>query len=379
VSEYQYYEFQAIDRPLSKEEISTLRAYSTRAKITSTSFVNEYNWGDLKGNPDKWMEKYFDAFLYLANWGTHTLKLRLPTRKLAPDVAKQYGKGDGATSRVHKDIIVLSFTSEEEGGDDWIEVDGMLASMISIREELAHGDLRALYLGWLMCAQNGELDDQDIEPPVPPGLGKLSASLKSMAEFLRIDDEIIHVAAQNSTPLKEPVLDRSEIRVWVSNLADDEKNVLISNYLLDGDLAQLNALRPKLLKEMSACEEPPLLPRRTVGELLAAAEAWSNESARAEALRLAKKEDRRKRAEAAAREKRLDSLAGTEAALWTRVENLIDSKLPKNYDEAVTLLVDLRDLDKRKNRDDFSARIKTLRRKHAYKPTLIKRLEKAGL
>jgi hypothetical protein len=25
----------------------TLRRYSTRAHITSTSFVNEYNWGDL--------------------------------------------------------------------------------------------------------------------------------------------------------------------------------------------------------------------------------------------------------------------------------------------------------------------------------------------
>jgi hypothetical protein len=379
MSEYQYYEFQAVDRPLSKGEIAKLRSYSTRARITPGSFVNEYSWGDLKGDPDRWMEKYFDAFLYVANWGTHTLKLRLPTRLLAPELAKQYCKGDSAESRVHKDMIVISFSSQEEGGDYWIEAEGMLSSMISSREELARGDLRALYLGWLLCAQNGELDDQDIEPPVPPGLGKLSASLKSLAEFLRIEDDIIHVAAQNSPPLKEAQLDPGEIRVWVSNLPDHEKNELISDYLLDGDLAHLKALGPRLLKEMSAGEDPALPPRRTVGELLGTASAWANEKARAEAERLAKKEVRRKRAEAAAREQRLDSLAGKEASLWARVENLIDSKLPKSYDEAVNLLLDLRDLDNRKKGVDFGSRIEALHRKHARKPTLIERLLKAGL
>jgi len=66
-----------------------------------------------------------------------------------------------------------------------------------VRAELARGDLRALYLGWLLRAQSGELDDDDTEPPVPPGLGQLSASLESLAEFLRIDDDLLHVAAES--------------------------------------------------------------------------------------------------------------------------------------------------------------------------------------
>jgi hypothetical protein len=49
MSEYQYYEFQAIDRPLTKKEVAALRAYSTRARITATSFVNDYSWGGLQG------------------------------------------------------------------------------------------------------------------------------------------------------------------------------------------------------------------------------------------------------------------------------------------------------------------------------------------
>jgi len=82
MSEYQYYEFQAIDRPLSERERRELRACSTRATITSTRFVNHYEWGDLKGDPRAWMEKYFDAFLYVANGGTHWLMLRFPRRIL---------------------------------------------------------------------------------------------------------------------------------------------------------------------------------------------------------------------------------------------------------------------------------------------------------
>jgi hypothetical protein len=37
MSEYQYYEFQAIDRPLDEEDRKELRAISTRARISSTT------------------------------------------------------------------------------------------------------------------------------------------------------------------------------------------------------------------------------------------------------------------------------------------------------------------------------------------------------
>jgi hypothetical protein len=43
MSEYQYYEFQAVDRPLTPEQISDLRAYSSRAQITASSFIVVYN------------------------------------------------------------------------------------------------------------------------------------------------------------------------------------------------------------------------------------------------------------------------------------------------------------------------------------------------
>ncbi len=51
MSEYQYYEFQAVDRLLDADARTKLRAISTRARITASSFVNTYNWGDLKADP----------------------------------------------------------------------------------------------------------------------------------------------------------------------------------------------------------------------------------------------------------------------------------------------------------------------------------------
>lgn len=39
MSEYQYYDFRAIDRPLDAEALKALRALSTRARITPTRFV----------------------------------------------------------------------------------------------------------------------------------------------------------------------------------------------------------------------------------------------------------------------------------------------------------------------------------------------------
>ena len=51
MGEFQYYEFQAIDRPLDREDQAALRALSTRARITAASFTNHYEWGDFKGDP----------------------------------------------------------------------------------------------------------------------------------------------------------------------------------------------------------------------------------------------------------------------------------------------------------------------------------------
>jgi hypothetical protein len=179
VSEYQYYEFLAVDRPLSKEQIAHLRSLSTRATITSTRFQNVYNYGDFRGDPEALMEEYFDAFVYVANWGTREFMLRLPRRLLGPEMTSRYCACDGMDALQKGDFTVLSFHCESKS-DDWVEGEGWMESLVPLRAELASGDLRALYLGWLLCAQNEFLDGDTVEPPVPPGLATLSEAQESL-------------------------------------------------------------------------------------------------------------------------------------------------------------------------------------------------------
>lgn len=54
------------------------------------------------------------------------------------------------------------------------------------------------------CGCFTSADEDNTEPPVPTGLGDLSPALRVVAEFLRIDRDLIAVAAQASPPLREP-------------------------------------------------------------------------------------------------------------------------------------------------------------------------------
>ena len=50
MSEYQYYEFRAIDRPLTDQQMRELRVISTRAAISRTSFSNHCQNQDRDAN-----------------------------------------------------------------------------------------------------------------------------------------------------------------------------------------------------------------------------------------------------------------------------------------------------------------------------------------
>ncbi len=270
MSEFQCYEFQAIDRPLTRPEMTELRKYSTRARITPTSFVNEYQWGDFKGNQDAWMERYFDAFLYLANWGTHILSFRLRADSVKATTARTYCRGGSATTRARGGQVVLTFVSETDEGDEWCETEGQLSSMISIRSELARGDLRALYLGWLLRLQSGELGDDELEPPVPAGLGALSGAQQAMAEFLRIDEALLATAAEHSPPVTRRTYNRADIDRRVHDLPLKEKEKALADYIV-GKPSALLRLQDAVLGSTTSRSGGGGAPRRTPESLIRAA------------------------------------------------------------------------------------------------------------
>ncbi|MDG4778932.1 hypothetical protein O7614_04645 [Micromonospora sp. WMMD961] len=380
MSEYQYYEFTAVDRALTARERAELRSLSTRADITATSFVNTYEWGDFKGDPRTLMERYFDAHLYLANWGTHQLMLRLPKHVLDPATVAQYCQGDSASAwTVGKHVIVDLHDEDEDGTDEWdLDGHGLLASIIPVRARLAAGDLRLLYLAWLRCVQSEEIADDEPEPPVPAGMGTLDAALTAVAEFLRIDPDLIAAAAAGSSPAAAGEPTATQLRKWVVGLPARDKDAILTDLITGGD----SHLRSRLLRRYRDADTdiPTPAAGRTAGELLATATDLRAERERRDVEQRERDRVRRERSATAARQRHLDTLAIDQPTAWQRVDELIATKKPREYDTAVQLLVDLHDLGERDgDSTSFRHRLAELRAVHARKPSLLERLNLAGL
>ncbi len=197
MSEFQYYEFVAIDSPLSLSTQKKLRAITSRATITATRLVNTYEWGDFKGDPHALVTRHFDAFLYYANWGARHLILRVPVTKLDAKLALQYcaprpvksrGGSSVATVSMNKSHLVLSWWSGDDSAAALEDIESStLGALTPLRNELMSGDYRALYLSWLLRRQAGEIRLTTREPARPPNMKRMTGSQIALAEFLRLD------------------------------------------------------------------------------------------------------------------------------------------------------------------------------------------------
>lgn len=375
MSEYQYYEFQALERPLSSDEQKQLRALSSRARITATSFTNTYHWGNFRGDPRRMMERYYDAHLYVTNWGTHQLMLRLPKARLPLRIVQPYLLDHHSEAWATRTHLLLDLSSQDEGGD-WVEgADDSLAALIGVRDELATGDLRPLYLAWLSALGAWELEDDDEaeyhscpEPPVPAGLGDLTAPQHALADFLRVDADLLAVAAQASPAAPQPPAKptKKELAPLISALPEKDKDA----WLLRLALAPEPALHTELQHHLRGTPTTATAPgRRSAAQLLDAAHTRSTE-----------RRQRAQREQAEARAQQPTALAGEADSLWQQVETHIATKKTSAYDAAVTLLQDLRDACDHAGRGaDFRKRLKLLRAKYQRRPGLIHRLDTHNL
>jgi hypothetical protein len=384
MSEYQYYEFAALDQALDTRAQAELRAISTRATITPTSFINTYEWGDLKADSRKLVERYFDAFLYLSNWGTHRLMLRLPVALLGDPAAASYCVGDSASAWTSSEHTIIELVAEDEDGvfeEDWSfgGGEGRLASIVPTRAELAVGDLRLLYLAWLLCVQSGDVPDDAVEPSVPVRLDRLSASQHAAATFLRIDEDLIASAASVAGEGRDNTAASASLRRWLATVPEPEKDAMLVR-VAGGDAQRTRA---ELLGRFRAAAPAPdrdVGVRRTAGELLTQAQARRRARERAVQQRRAQQVAARNRAAAVAREKRLASLTGQQEQAWRQVDQLIATRKPVEYAAAVALLRDLREVSSREGQvEGYEQRVAQLRRIHHRKTTFIERLDRAEL
>jgi hypothetical protein len=334
------------------------------------------------------MQRHYDAHLYLANWGTHRIMLRLPRALLDPETAGQYCVGAEVSMSVTREHVILDLNSDDEAGE-WAEgAEDSLPAIVGVRSELAAGDVRALYLAWLSACGGWdededtfgdyEKDEDELEPPVPAGLASLTAPQRALADFLRVDPDLLAAAAQASPELPEVKEDPGALAAHIARLPGGEKDRLLM--LVGRD--QAARARTELLRGLRGDPEEGRVarPERTVTELLTAAAEIGLERHRHAEIEAAARKALWERERDAARQRRLNELAQDPEAAWAMTGKLIGTKVPGRYDEAVTLLVDLQELARRDGpAGEFETRFAALRQAHLRKPTLIDRFDRAGL
>ena len=377
MSEYQYYEFQAIDRPLTEEDRDMLRALSSRGRVTATSFTNTYNHGDFRGDPVKLMERYFDLHLYLANWGAHRLMIRLPKRLIDTGMLDACARElDEVSVRDAGENLILDINRGEIDAEDgdWSEEGdegpGWLAGLAPLRADVLGGDQRLFYLLWLMAVENETFPEDTPEPL--PGLGPLTGALETFARFFDIDPDLVQAAAKRSAAV---AIDPAAAGAIIAGMEDAGKTAWLTR-LWDNDPHTGTELRREIGRRLAAMGETrPEAPRRTVGELLARAQEIGAERERAEEKREAAEQARRAREAEGARQKRLTTIRQRGEYVWRDVETEIEYRNASSYDKATVLLRDLREVAEQQGTlADFKRRLAAIREQHVRKGRFLDRI-----
>lgn len=371
MSEYQYYEFEAIDKPLTDEEQQAVSRLSSRVAPHPYRAEFTYSYSDLPADPKQLVGDYYDAMFYIANWGSTRLMFRFPKNLVDIATWQQYCTEDAVTLTQHADYVILDIDYHDEDGGGWLEEQSYLRALIPLRQELLDGDHRLLYLAWLLATtyEYGYEDDVDVvEPPVPAGLKRLSPALQQFVEVFELDEQLVTVAAEESaasvsTMSEEAIqsaleqVDRATLTTLLLGLYQDEKG-------LSAKLRQL--VKPHLPAPAPLDNQPQ---RRTLIQL----EQLAQEQA--------EQVERQKQADAEReRVRRLEELAPREEEVWQEIEQLLTKTTARNYDQATEQLKTLHELARHQNKEGvFKLRINQLAEQYARRKSFIQRLETAKL
>lgn len=369
--EYQVYEFQALDKRLTKSEQDYIQTLSSRVQLTPNTAVFTYSYSDLPGNSKDLLIKCFDIMLYIANWGNRQLMFRLPLSLVDLSELEQYYLPDVISIEIASQYVIINIDINEEEGLGWIEEGGYLSPLVGLRDDLLNGDYRVLYLAWLKAApillEMEEIAEDELEPPVPANLQNLSSNLQAFVDFLEIDADLITVAAQNSSSSK--VKEQALVEL-IPSLPETEKNDFLTRLLTGEPLLEVQLTkRLKELSQTSTTTNNSDDHRRSLSELLESVQK--------------QREIREKQEQAAAaqaRINRLKALAPKQTQMWEEVFKLITMKQAKPYDQAVAHLMDLRDLAEFEGKlQEFRNRINQIERDYSRLSGLMSRMKKAKL
>lgn len=374
MSEYQFFEFAALDRPLTTAEMRQLRAASTRADITPAGFVNAYDHGSLKARPLEWMQRYFDAFVHVSGWGARRFALRLPRDCFSAAALKPFLTAPVLEVCSDKQQWILDWQLDgEEDFERFVDDDGRawMRRLVPLRAELMRGDCRALYLGWLVGI--GALSDDTLEPDVPPGLADLTPAQSSFVEFMGLGPDLLAAAAAGSAAREPPVLE-----AWLKTWTREEMATVIEIIALERTdyAAQRVHRRYAAWQHQQRASRNAATPRRRVAQLRSDAESLESARHKREAAERSATAAARQRA----REAKLRQMMQETDIEWAALNVLVGigtaaayeraTQAIKNFGDAYALL---------SRRDEFDLLLSRFLHRHSKRAALFRRLTEAGV
>lgn len=380
MSEYQYYEFAAIDRPLTADEMAQLRKVSTRGQISASSFVNHYEWGGLKADPADWMRRYFDAFVYTANWCSCRLSLRVPLATFREAELKPFAIGGSLTIDASDENWIIDWSLDESENYERFDVEdgsGWMGRLAPLRDDLLRGDLRPLYLGWLAAA--GGLDDDVLEPEVPSGLSDLTPQQQALADFIEVDPDLLFAAAAGSEHIASSEAARAvDMDAWLAEWSPSDMAAMLKLIAQGrGREAERHVrMHYAAWNKAQHLTRAPSVARRTVGQLRELAQPASGKRLVREAeIRAAAEAEHRLQREAVLR-----LLMADIDKRWAAVDALAARGSASGYAQAVQALTDLAEgYALMSSRKEFDRALRRLLVRHATRGALLRRLTEAGL
>jgi Skp family chaperone for outer membrane proteins len=357
MSEFQFYDFRSIDRPLTDSERREVSSWSSRSNASSHRATFNYSYSSFGKDPLDCVAKYFDAMFYTANWGTRHLIFRFPKKMVdykalaAFDIdasdATGYETGIAISSRGDYALLEFQFCEDEYSG--WIdEADDTLSGLLSLREDILQGDYRSLFIFWLDMANRLALDtmdednfddeDEDEEgrsplrvPPIPANLKQSNPALKALIDLYELNEDLIAAAATfSSEPPKSAPFD---LQTALNQLSEKDKNDWLTR-LFEGEI-RLDKMFKKHLESLQPKTKAEQVKSKTVSFSDITALLGGKQAERLENEAIDK---------ANAHIKKMNELSKKEAEMWKTVYFNLDRKTSSAYDIASDTLKDLYDV-----------------------------------
>ena len=349
MSEYQYVEFQAVDRPLNDKQLAFAQQQSSRAEVARRSLTVEYHYSSFRGNIDGLLRNGFDVFLHYANYGVREIRLRLPSGlPFKKNVWSKFVDGERlkwSTDTNGKGGILAICPYHEAGemAEAW-DFDQYVDAAVQVRERLMAGDLRALYLLWL-CAADDDYNDPDetIEPAVPHGMAEVAGRSENLLTFFGLDTLMLKAAAEDVDGAPAGLSQEQMLEDWVRSLTAERSKSLLTRFLVEDS----QVIKVETMEEIRNSQSPIAWPtaekKRTYRQLEERCEVLRSEEnaiherkAEAEAKREAAKAEKERQA-------RMKEMVASPATWLTNAEKLADARGTDNYKAAADILADLRE------------------------------------